>query len=857
LEINHREKKGKAMSIVIHGPRANRRVTCVTNPENAHSESDLAVNPLNAYNMVGSSKRFTDITNYVFSLAAHATFDGGQTWTETILPLTDTDGTTYPVTTDPAVAFDDKGNVYIVACAFYAFRTPGKIPASIGICIYQSTDGGRTWSTPVLIHSGAGDDKQAVWADTNPTSPYKGNVYAAWDNANNHHMLFARTTNHGASWKGITVGGVDKPAGTAIPNIFDSFSPEITVAADGTVIIVWVSYLTGDTINLVTSIDGGSTFSAPMTVASGITNLDNSGFPAIDKWPVFPGASFRILTFGTGSTSGTNLAVVWADGREGDSRIYYRHSPNLGSSWDGPASGQPLLTGALASPKGDQDFHPQIATTPTGEIGCVFYEYYTTYSEFSQSGAINVILAVSTDNGATFTNRVTVSDQAWNPFWDAPNADADPSVKFIGDYFGLAASSLGFFPFWTDTRHGFQDIFVARVSLYPADLYLRDGPGDKGDVPSPDKVFWESPDLVVRHQPDGDTNFVDQGLLRDGMTDHYVYGRATNLGPNDTPAATLAVTVGNYPSLLGAPGAEFWYPQDWYREDWNTAAVRNNHLYLGESAPLPISKGKKVILGPVLWPAAKIPREGTWHPCLLGEVRCGNDDSAGGVNGGDIPADPANTCPHGSFVYGNNNVCHRNLTYVPVPVKKHKAVRVEFPFTVGSVWDNKARFIEVTVDKGRDLASVPMSLRMETVTLPGTGGASDGDQGEPCPCEPGEIVFTGNCRVIVRVGKCEAGEIITTPGTVWRAYCPEGPKPVPAPTPPAGKGMEPSMSGTTWQLTEPRSTVGFSVAAREMRKLTLSLTSPNSLRRTATVRISERKDGKFVTGGVSIQLVPS
>ena len=172
---------------------------------------------------------------------------------------------------------------------------------------------------------------------------------------------------------------------------------------------------------------------------------------------------------------------------------------------------------------------------------------------------------MSRDGGTTFTERVIVSDQAWNPALDAPNADADPAVTFIGDYFGLAASALGFFPFWTDTRTGIQEMFIARVSVDPADLYMRDGPSDAGNVPSPDAVFWESPDIVVRHQPDGDTTFVDQGLLRDGVTDHYVYGRATNRGPNDTPAATLAVTVGNYPSLLGLPHAEFWYPQDWYQ----------------------------------------------------------------------------------------------------------------------------------------------------------------------------------------------------------------------------------------------------------------------------------------------------
>ena len=63
------------MATVIHGPRFNRRVTCDSDPENARSESDLAVNPLNPYNMVGSSKRFTDIAGYAFSLAAYATFD--------------------------------------------------------------------------------------------------------------------------------------------------------------------------------------------------------------------------------------------------------------------------------------------------------------------------------------------------------------------------------------------------------------------------------------------------------------------------------------------------------------------------------------------------------------------------------------------------------------------------------------------------------------------------------------------------------------------------------------------------------------------------------------------------------------
>lgn len=438
----------------------NVRVTFDGDPNNARSESDLAVNPLNPANMVGSSKRFTDIASYAFSLAAYATFDGGLTWTETILSLQDTNGTTYPSTTDPAVAFDDLGNAYIVALPWRGETGPNK-GQTIGISIYRSTDGGLTWSTPVLIHWSTHDDKQAVWGDTNLGSPFKGNVYTAWDDTSGTgNMLFARTTDHGTSWKGITQGGVDQPAGTPIPNISDSFSPEITVASDGTVLIVWAA---GDTIKLVTSNDGGSTFSSPSVVASGITNLSDR-FQTASGFPIFPGAKFRVITYATNSTNGNNLVVVWADAREGVSRIYYRVSPDGGTTWNGPSSGQPLLTGTLASGGNMQDFHPQVATTPDGLVGCVFYEYGPVPSPGSPN-LINVFLAISEDHGATFTDRIIITNQAWDPSLDAPNADANPAVKFIGDYFGLAASVLGFFPFWTDTRTGVQEIWTAAIPL--------------------------------------------------------------------------------------------------------------------------------------------------------------------------------------------------------------------------------------------------------------------------------------------------------------------------------------------------------------------------------------------------------
>jgi hypothetical protein len=435
------------MTLVI-GP--NTRVTFDSSPRNDRSESSLAVNPLDNTNMVGSSKRFTDPATYAFALAAYATFDGGASWAEAA-PLALLPG--WAGTSDPAVAFDNAGAAYDIALPF----GPGADTPLIGIAVYRSPDGGRTWSRPLLIHESNQDDKQGAVGDTNPSSPFYGNVYAAWDDGTPTlaALRFARTTDHGATWRGAGNDSV----GTALSN--DSFSPELATAKDGTLYIVWTN---GVDMNFVKSTDGGETFSNPAVVASGISSLSNAGLPAPDGFAELPGGTFRVDTLATVCTGSNHTVVVaWADYREGVSRVYFRRSRDGGTTWEGPLSGQALLVGPLVPDANLHDFHPQLASNPDGVIVCAFYEY----GPMPDKNLINVVMAASTDDGASFTERVTVTDRPWDPSVDAPLSHGKATTTFIGDYFGLAASSLGFFPFWTDTRTGVQEIFTARVSISP------------------------------------------------------------------------------------------------------------------------------------------------------------------------------------------------------------------------------------------------------------------------------------------------------------------------------------------------------------------------------------------------------
>jgi hypothetical protein len=219
---------------------------------------------------------------------------------------------------------------------------------------------------------------------------------------------------------------------------------------------------------------------------------------------------------------------------------------------------------------------------------------------------------------------------------------------------------------------------------------------------------------------------------------------------------------------------------------------------------------------------------------VLAEVRADNDDSAGGSEGCPVPAS-TDACNPGSFFWGVNNVCQRNLTYAAVV----QAKLLEFPFVVGNSWSD-ARFIEVIVEQDALLRGLPVRLELHPVTPLGKPTA-DG-------ARPGVLVKEG-ARLTLLAGVKEVGEFWAAPGSIWRPSAEEG-------------NAEEHMllgahpEGSGWRLTQPRSIVGIPIAPGQLHVARLRIARPPELRKgqESVIRIWQRNDRRIVTGGVTLVL---
>ncbi|MER7178360.1 Ig-like domain-containing protein [Streptomyces hyaluromycini] len=114
-------------------------------------------------------------------------------------PVTRT--STLPCSGDPSLAFDSQGRLF-VAHLSRSFNTAPSFGVGVARINDLTTPGNQTYTaTQVSANSAVNDDKPWLVADTNPTSPYRDNLYIVWSHLGTPWQIqFSRLVSGGTTW---------------------------------------------------------------------------------------------------------------------------------------------------------------------------------------------------------------------------------------------------------------------------------------------------------------------------------------------------------------------------------------------------------------------------------------------------------------------------------------------------------------------------------------------------------------------------------------------------------------------------------------------------------------------------------
>jgi hypothetical protein len=405
---------------------------------NAEVEPQVAVNPRNPDNWVVAWQQDRWSTGSANGVVSAATFDGGATWTTSVVPFSrcaggnSANGGDYERATDPWVSFAPDGTVFqmVLAVEGSAFTAGG----ASAMLVSRSSDGGRTWSAPsTLLRDGAlfFNDKNSITAD--PTDARL--AYAVWDRLGadgGGPAIFARTTDGGATWEAARPIYDPGPSSQTIGNV-------IAVLPDGTLANLFTrldfvpNSLAVATLNVLLSSDQGSSWTGPFRIAEalavGARDPDNGTL-------IRDGATLGQIAV---APSG-HLWVTWQDARFSNGAhdgIALARSTDGGRTWSAPVQ--------VNSAPATQAFTPSVHVLANGTIGVTYYDLRSNQGD-PTTLLTDLILARSSDGAAWTEHRISTT-------FDLASAPVARGL-FLGDYQGLAGANNAFIPVYVRTNGG-------------------------------------------------------------------------------------------------------------------------------------------------------------------------------------------------------------------------------------------------------------------------------------------------------------------------------------------------------------------------------------------------------------------
>ena len=340
--------------------------------------------------------------------------NGGVTWTQGNLPgITNIEGTgTYDRASDTSVVFNAKYRMWLVETLALS-NSGGAHGAAV---LVSSSKDGITWNNPStvsIVESGGFYDKPWIGCDNTASSPHYGNCYVEWDDFSlGDKIQMSTSTDGGTTWS-ARQGTSNGAFGTGgIP----------LVQPNGTVIVPLGDQFLSSILAF-KSTDGGTTWSAPVTVAT----IDEHGVSGNMRAMPLPAAQM--------DASG-KVYVMWADCRFRTScsanDIVYSSSTD-GSTWSA-VTRVPIdpVTSTI------DHFTPGFAIQPgtsgsTARIA-VTYNFFPN-SNCKSSCNLSEGYISSSNGGTTWSSPRTLS-RGMNPNW----LPSTTSGQMAGDY--QAASYL-------------------------------------------------------------------------------------------------------------------------------------------------------------------------------------------------------------------------------------------------------------------------------------------------------------------------------------------------------------------------------------------------------------------------------
>src|SRR6266436_4824530 len=416
----------------------------VSNECGPQSETFITLNPNRPKSLAAGS-------NEIFRLPMRGYFssNGGTSWGGVDLPLPPSKSKSgFDFGSDPTLAFDSSGNLfygYIVVDFSGVNSVNGNGINGTAMAVARSTDGGKTYPTATFFAFQAGEnhfnDKPMITADQNPGSPFRDNVYIAWDAASGGSIgggvRVATSTDLGASFSTKRVDDLSGPG--------RSIGASPGVGPNGEVYVAWNDYV-ANAIVFNRSFDGGNTWGTPVTVSRKTLPFDIA----------IPAESFRralvYLSLDADRSSGIHRGRIycsWIDLTPANvTDIFISYSDNSGVTWSTAASVTDHFFSAV------DRFNHWMSVDPTnGDVNVAFYDTRNDTTGFRYQ--TDYYLARSTDGGVSFSGAdIRVSTVSSNEH-DCNGIFPCDGINYgnqQGDYEGLVSFGGVSYPIWTDSR---------------------------------------------------------------------------------------------------------------------------------------------------------------------------------------------------------------------------------------------------------------------------------------------------------------------------------------------------------------------------------------------------------------------